>query len=63
MHRSKLSVSNIILIVICLVVILFILFQNLINTRDLMQMSDQGFTANAQKAAAHLSWGSIVVIL
>lgn len=28
-----------------------------------MQMSDQGFTANAQKAAAHLSWGSIVVIL
>ena len=28
-----------------------------------MQMTDQGFTANAQKAAAHLSWGSIVVIL
>ncbi|MFX7620748.1 histidine kinase dimerization/phospho-acceptor domain-containing protein, partial [Acinetobacter baumannii] len=28
-----------------------------------MQMSDQGFTANAQKAAEHLSWGSIVVIL
>jgi signal transduction histidine kinase len=63
MQRSKLSVSNIILIVICLAVILFILFQNLINTRDLMQMSDQGFTVNAQKAAAHLSWVSLVVIL
>lgn len=46
MNRSKLSVSNIILIVICLVVVMSILLMNVINTRNLISLRSSIDTLN-----------------
>ncbi len=46
MNRSKLSVSNIILIVICLVVVMSILLMNVINTKNLISLRSSIDTLN-----------------